>query len=88
MRHLADCLWFRDWASRFRDRDGRLSASPVSAPPSVGIPRARFGLRMAASGITAAWKKGLGSKKLPPRKGGARLYVMDGMAREVAQELG
>ena len=86
MRHLADCLWFRDWVSRFRDRAGRLSAPPVSAPPFVGVPRTRFGLRMAAPGITAARKKGLGGKNLSPRTGGARLYVTDGMAREATQE--
>ena len=88
MSLLADWLWPRDWLSRFRDRDGRFSAPPVSAPLFVGPARARFGLRMAASGNTAAWKTGLDCKNLSPRKGGARLYVMDGMAREATQELG
>ena len=88
MRLLADWLWFRNWLSRFRDRDRRLSAPPVSAPLFVRLARARFGLRMAASGIAAARKKGLDGKNLSPRKGGARMYVVNGRAREAAQELG
>ena len=43
---------------------------------------------MAASGITAARKEGLDGKNLSPRKGGARLHVMTGMAREATQGLG
>ena len=88
MRLLADWLWFRNWLSRFRDRDRRLSAPPVSAPLFVGLARARFGLRMAASGITAARKEGLDGKNLSQRKGGARLHVMAGMAREATRGLG
>ena len=88
IRLLADWLWFRDWLPRFRDRDGRLSAPPVSAPLFVGLARARFGLRMAASGITAAWKTGLDGKNLSPRIGGARMFAANDRAREATQELG
>ena len=88
IRLLADMMWFRDSLPRCRDRDGRLSAPPASAPLFVGLARARVGLRMAASEITAAWKKGLDGKNLSPRKGGARMYVVNGRAREAARELG
>ena len=43
---------------------------------------------MAASGITAARKEGLDGKNLSQRKGGARLHVMAGMAREATRGLG
>ena len=88
VRFLADWLLFTDWLSRYRDRYGRPSTPSVSAPLFVGLARARFGLRMASPRITAACKRGLDGKNLPPRKGGARLYVMNGVAREAAQELG
>ena len=88
MRLVADWLWFRDWLARCFGRDGRVSAPPVSAALFVGVARARFCLRMAASRIAAARKKGLDSKTLSLRKGCACLYVMNGMACEGAQELG
>ena len=65
-----------------------MSASPDGAPSSVGLSRARFGSGMAPSGVTVAWKKGLGGKDLSPRKGGARLYVANRMARGARRELG
>ena len=49
--------------------------------------RARFGSAMAPSGVSAARKKGFDGRSFSPRKGGARLYVVDGMAREATQEL-
>ena len=54
----------------------------------VGLARARFGFGLAASGVSASWRKGFDGKNLPPRKGGARFYVVNGMAREATQELG
>ena len=46
------------------------------------LARARFGLGAAESGASAAWKKGFDGRSLSPRKGGALLYVANGMARE------
>ena len=59
-----------------------------NSPPFAGLARARFELGLASSGMAASWKKGFEGKNLPPRKGGARFYVVNGMAREAAQELG
>ena len=87
-RLLADWLWSRDWQVRFRNQEGRLSAPPDTSSLFVGLVRARFGLCMAPSGIAAAWGKCFGGRNLSPRKGGARLYVVNGMAREATQELG
>ena len=38
--------------------------------------------------MPAAWKKASGGRNLSPRKGGARLYIMNGMTREATQGLG
>ena len=54
----------------------------------VGLARARFGLGLAASGVTASWKKCFEGKSTSPRKGGARFYVVNQMPRETTQELG
>ena len=43
---------------------------------------------MAASGITASWRKVLGGRVVSPRKGGTRTYIMNGMSREATQALG
>ena len=88
VRLLAGWLWFRGWLSRYRDREGRMSSTPGSSLLVVGLARARFGLRMASLGVTAARKLGLAGRNLSPRKGGARLSVMNGMAREATRDLG
>ena len=67
--------------SRNRDRENRTSASDECVPLSVGLARARFGGGMAPSGVTASWAKGFEGKDLSPRRVGARLNVVDGMAR-------
>ena len=79
---------FRAWLVRNRDHAGRLAASGDNSPLFVGLARARFGFGLAASGVSASWKKGFDGKGLSPRKGGARFYVINGMAREATQELG
>ena len=50
--------------------------------------RARFGLGMAPSGISAARKEGFEGRSLSPRRGCAGLYVANGMAREATRGLG
>ena len=73
---------------RNRDRAGRLAASGDNSPLFVGLARARFGFGLAASGASASLKRGFDGKGLSPRKGGARFYVINGMAREATQGLG
>ena len=58
------------------------------APLFVGLSRARFGLGMAASGLSAGWNGAFEGRALSPRKGWARLYIMDGMTRGTTQESG
>ena len=65
-----------------------MSASDEGAPLFVGLARARFGLGMAPSEMTAAWGKWFKGTNPSPRKGGARLFVVNGMAREPPQGLG
>ena len=60
--------------SRMTDPDGH-------TPLFVGLARARFGLGMAASGLSAARKTAFDGRVPSPCKGGARLYKMDGMTR-------
>ena len=47
-----------------------------------------FGLRIPASGPTAAWNEAFESGNPSPRKSGRRLYIMGGMTREATQESG
>ena len=54
----------------------------------VGLARARFGLGLASSGVTASRRKCFDERNLSPRKGGARFYVVNGTPREATQELG
>ena len=54
----------------------------------MGLARARLGLGMAPSGVSASWGKWFGGRNLSPRKGGSRMYVVNGMAREATQGLG
>ena len=56
--------------SRFRGRENRMPVPPKIAPVSAGLARARFGLGMAPSGMTAAWKKGSDGRNLSSIKGG------------------
>ena len=87
--HLAsDWLWFRSWLSGSRDYAGRLAAAGEEGPFLVGLARPRFGLGLAASGVSASWKKCFEGRSLSPRKGGARFYVVNGMPRETTQDLG
>ena len=64
-----------------------MATSLKDSPTFVGLTRARFGLGLASAGVSASWKKGFDNRNLPPRKGGARFYVANGMAREATQEL-
>ena len=73
---------------RNRDHAGRLATSGEDSPLFVRLARARFGLGLAAPGVSASRKKGFGGRNLPPRKGGDRFYVVNGVAREATQELG
>ena len=66
----------------------RLAAAEGEGSFLVGLARARFGLGLAASGVTASWKKCFEGRNLSPRKGGARFYVVNGMPRETTQDLG
>ena len=81
-------LWFRSWLAEHRNYTGRLAVAGGDGSFLVGLARARFGLGLAASGVTASWKKCFEGRNLPPRKGGARFYVVNGMPRETTQELG
>ena len=67
---------------------GRTSGPEGARPLFVGLACAPFVPGMAASGVTAAWKRALGGGALSAREGGARLYLMDGISREAKQELG
>ena len=81
-------LWFRSWLAEYRNYSGRLATAGGEGSFLVGLARARFGLGLAASGVTASWKKCFEGRSLSPRKGGARFYVVNGMPRETTQELG
>ena len=50
--------------------------------------RAKFGLGVAAWGITASREQVLGWRVLYPRNAGTRMYIMNGMSREETQKLG
>ena len=82
VQFTAGWLGPRDWLSRRRDYAGRMSPAPDGEPLFAGLARSRFGLGMAPSGVSASWAKGFDGRNLSPRKGGARLYVVNGMARE------
>ena len=73
---------------RNRDRAGRLAASGENSILFVGLARARFVFGLAASGVSASWGKGFDGDTVSPRKGGARFYAVNGMAREASQDLG
>ena len=88
VRLAADWLWFRSWLAGARDYAARLAAAGEDGPFLVGLARSRFGLGLAASGVSASWKKCFEGKSLSPRKGGARFYVVNGMPRETTQDLG
>ena len=47
-------LWLRGWIARCRDYAGRLAASGPEGPVFIGLARARFGLALAASGVSAS----------------------------------
>ena len=54
----------------------------------VGLARAKCALGMAPAEVSARRKKSLEGRNGCTRKGGTRLYLTNGMAREAAQELG
>ena len=87
-RRLSGWRWSRGWLSAHRDRLARMSDPEEHTPPFVGLSRACFRMGMAASGLFAARKRSFEGRALSPRKGGARLYIMNGMTREAAQEPG
>ena len=87
VRLESEWLRFRAWLARNRGHAGRLATAMEGSPLSAGLARARSGLGLASSGVSASWKKGFEGRSLPPRKGGARFYVANGMAREATQEL-
>ena len=78
----------RKWLAVFRDHAPRLSGAEAYDPLFVGSPRARFGPCMAASGMSASWKRVMECRNSSPQRGGARLYLMNGMSCEATQELG
>ena len=84
----SDWLWFRSWLARHRNRAGRIPSSSDEGLLFAGLDRARFGLGLASSRVSASWAEGCEGRSLSPRKGGASFYVMNGMAREATQELG
>ena len=88
VRLMSDRLWFRPWLSRRRGRENRMSMPPGEALLFVGLARARFGFGAPLAITSAGGKKGFDGRHLSPRKGGARLYVVTGMAREATQVLG
>ena len=88
VRLVSEWLWFRAWLARNRDHSGRLATLMEDSPLFPGLARARFGLEIASFGASASWEKGFDGRGLFPRKGGARFYVVNGMAREATQELG
>ena len=63
-----------------------MSSFSEGGPLFAGLARARFGLGIAPPGVSAARKEGFEIRSLSPRKGGARVYVVNGMAREATQE--
>ena len=81
VRLVTGWLRFGAWLVRNRDRAGGLAASGDNSTLFVGLARARFGFSLAASGVSASWKKGFDGKNLSPREGGARFYVANGIAR-------
>ena len=88
VRLTSEWLWFRSWLAVSRDYADRLAIAGEEGPFFVGLARSRFGLGLAASGISASWKKCFEGRSLSPRKGGARFYVVNGMPRETTQDLG
>ena len=75
-------LRLRKWLAAYRDHVRRFPGTDASAPLFAGLARARFCLSMAASGMSASWERVLEGRNLPPRKGGARLCLMNGVPRE------
>ena len=62
-------LWFRSWLARRRNYAGRLATSGEEGPFLVGLARARFGLGLASSGVTASWENALKGKACLHEKG-------------------
>ena len=60
-------LWFRSWLAEHRNYTGRLAVAGGDGSFLVGLARARFGLGLAASGVTASWKKCFEGRNLSPR---------------------
>ena len=88
VRLLPGWMWLRRWLADYRDQACRPAAAGRRVPPYVGLARARFGLGVAASGVTASRKKVLEGRGLSHRRGGTRLYLMDSMSRVASHELG
>ena len=84
----SDWLRFRSRLARRRNYAGRTPSSSDEGPLCAGLARARFGLGLASSGVSALWKKGFEGRSLPPRKGGARFFLANGAARGASQGLG
>ena len=81
-------LWLGEWRTVHRDRMDGMSDPRNHAPLFVALARARFGLGMAASGLSGASQRALEGRALPPRRGGTRLYIMNGVTRDATQERG
>ena len=88
MHLLSGWLVLGKWIAVHRNRARRSAGTEVSDPLLVGLARARFGLSMVASGMPASWKRVLEGRNVSPRKGGDRLYLMNGMSREATREFG
>ena len=88
VRLLSGWARLRKWLPDHREKTRRLAGAEGRGPLFAGLARARFGLGMAAAGMSASRKKVLGGRGLAPRKEGTRSYLMDGMSRGATQELG
>ena len=57
MRFSSGWMWLRKRLADHSDRAGRLAGAEGRVPLCVGLARVRFGLGMAASGMTASWRR-------------------------------
>ena len=85
MHLLSGWLWLGKRFAVRRDHARRLPGADVNAPPFVGLARARFGLSLAASGMSASRGEVLGGRNLSSRKCCISLYLTNAMYREGTQ---
>ena len=51
---LSGCLWLRSWLRQHKEYAGRVSGAEEGGPLFAGLARVKFGLGIAASGITTS----------------------------------